>query len=306
MNTRRPALSILALMATVILAACGTGAAPSPSPTPSPTPDPELSAAELKYALLDRFGTLSWCDPDYYPVAHEDEQQLALQRLPEIQADAETYAAILDHLGFSAETDLSASEVLAVYREWKLLNAVTLTPVENGFAFDLTFETDPGLGQGRHVAGTIDRRGAITVAVEEDSFLVSCPICLARSTLIDTPNGPVPIDRLRAGDLVWTLDAGGRRVAMALLAVGSTPVPASHQVVHLVLDDGRELWASPGHPLPDGRTLGDLRASDEVDGARVMVAELVDYGGGATFDILPAGATGAYWANGVLLATTLR
>lgn len=302
MNTRRPALSILVLIAAVLLAACAPGAAPSPSPTPGP----ELSSAELKYALLDRFGTLSWCDPDYYPVAHEDEQQLALQRLPEIQADAETYAAILDHLGLGADASPSPADVLAVYRQWKLLNAVTLTPVENGFAFDLTFETNPGLGQGRHVAGTLDRRGAITVAVEEDSFLVSCPICLARGTLIDTPNGPVPIDRLRAGDLVWTLDASGHRVAAPLLAVGSTPVPATHQVVHLVLDDGRELWASPGHPLPDGRTLGDLRASDEVDGARVMVAELVEYAGGATFDILPAGATGAYWANGVLLASTLR
>jgi hypothetical protein len=52
--------------------------------------------------------------------------------------------------------------------------------------------------------------------------------------------------------------------------------------------------------------LGHLRASDEVDGGRVVIAELVEYSGGETFDILPDGATGAYWANGILLASTLR
>jgi hypothetical protein len=296
------ALSVLVLAGALLVAGCGTGATPSPSPSPGP----ELSQAELKYALLDRFGTLSWCDPDYYPIAHEDEQQLAQQRLPEIQGDAATYDAILDRLGLTADADLTAAEVLAIYREWKLLRALTVTPTDDGFSYDLVFETDPGLGQGRHVAGTIDGRGAITVTTDEDAFLVSCPICLARGTLIDTPNGPVPVDQLRVGDPVWTLDAGGRRLAVPLLAVGSTPVPASHAVVHLVLDDGRELWASMGHPLADGRTLGHLRASDEVDGGRVVIAELVEYSGGETFDILPDGATGAYWANGILLASTLR
>ena len=302
MYARHMALSSLVLIASTLLAACASGAAPSPSPTPRP----DWSAAELKYALLDRFGVLSWCDPDYYPIAHEDEQQLAQRRLPEIQLDPETYAAILHRLGLSADADLTAPDVLSVYREWKLLNAVALTLAKTGFAFDLIFETDPGLGQGRREAGMIDWRGAITVAVEEHAFLVSCPICLARGTLIDTPNGAIRVDQLRAGDRVWTLDASRRRVAVPLLAVDSTPVPASHLVVHLLLDDGRELWVSPGHSLTDGRTLGDLRASDEVDGARVEFAELVHYAGEQTFDLLPAGATGHYWANGVLLASTLR
>jgi hypothetical protein len=32
---------------------------------------------------------------------------------------------------------------------------------------------------------------------------------------------------------------------------------------------------------------------------------LVPYAGGRTWDLLPAGATGSYWANGILLASTL-
>jgi hypothetical protein len=76
--------------------------------------------------------------------------------------------------------------------------------------------------------------------------------------------------------------------------------------VRLVLGDGRVVLVSPGHPTADGRRVGALRAGDPIDGAHVAAAERVAYGGGATYDVLPAGATGAYWANGVLLGSTLR
>lgn len=295
----------------LVLAACTTGGvptpSPSPSPTPSPTPSPAVSQASLKYALLARFGPISWCDPDYYPIAHEDEQVLAEQRLPEIQADTATFEAIRQHLGLMADKAFTDADKLAIYREWKLLNAVHFEPAGDGrFAFDLITIANEGLGEGVHTTGTIDANGTIEITLQEDSFLTSCPICLSRGTLIDTPNGLVAVEQLRVGDLVWTVDAAGRRVAMPLLRVGSTPVPVSHRVVHVVLDDGRELWVSPGHPLADGRTAGELRPSDLVDGARVVTAELVGYAGGATFDILPEGATGHYWANGILLGSTLR
>lgn len=232
---------------------------------------------------------------------------LARQRLAEIRQDAETYAAIREHLGIGADADLTDAELLAVYREWKLLNAVALTPTgDSRFAFDLITETDVGLGRGVHSAGTIDEQGNIEIAVQEDGFLTSCPICLSRGTLIDTPNGPLAVEQLKVGDLVWTQDAAGGRVAMPLLRVGSTAVPGSHRMVHFVLDDGRELWVSPGHPLADGRPAGQLRTSDLLDGALVVSAELVKYAGGATFDILPDSATGHYWANGILLGSTLR
>jgi len=63
---------------------------------------------------------------------------------------------------------------------------------------------------------------------------------------------------------------------------------------------------SAGHPTADGRKVGELKAGDRYDGAVVTSAALVAYTGGATFDVLPAGATGTYWANGVLLGSTLR
>jgi hypothetical protein len=226
----------------------------------------------------------------------------------EISADQATYSAITGHLGIIGDDPaaLDPDERLAVYRDWKLLNAVHLEPLDGGFAFDLISETNPGLGKGIRSAGTIDGHGVIEVAIQEDSFLTACPICLARGTRIATPNGNVPVETLRVGDLVWTLDDTGRRVAQPLLRVGSTPVPPTHEVVHLLLDDGREAWVSAGHPTADGRSVGGLAVGDELDGAQLVGIERVTYAGGATFDILPVGASGTYWANGILLGSTLR
>ena len=65
-------------------------------------------------------------------------------------------------------------------------------------------------------------------------------------------------------------------------------MPATHDVVRLVFDDGRSVLVSPGHPTADGRRVGDLRAGDALDGARIASAERVRYAGGFTFAVLPA------------------
>jgi hypothetical protein len=76
-------------------------------------------------------------------------------------------------------------------------------------------------------------------------------------------------------------------------------------MVHLVLADGRDLLASPGHRTADGRPLGSLAAGDVLDGAKIIRWELVPYSHDRTYDLLPAGPTGSYWANGILLSSTL-
>lgn len=62
---------------------------------------------------------------------------------------------------------------------------------------------------------------------------------------------------------------------------------------------------SPGHPLPDARRIGDLRAGNLIDGSRVASADLVPYDGGATFDLLRSGPTEIDWADGIQLAGTI-
>lgn len=126
-----------------------------------------------------------------------------------------------------------------------------------------------------------------------------------RGTLIDTPAGEIPVEKLERGMIVWSLDDAVERIAVPVVETGFTPLSSTIKVVRVTLSDGRSVIASPGHPAADGRALGEYKAGDDLDGAVVVTIETVDYDGGATFDILPGGTTGLYWANGVLLKSTL-
>lgn len=132
-----------------------------------------------------------------------------------------------------------------------------------------------------------------------------CPICLAEGTLIDTPSGKMAVQNLKTGDKVWTTDSSGNRITVSILAVAKTPVSSTHEVIHLILSDGRELFVSPGHPVGDGRLVGELKNGDELDGSRISYFEKIPYGKGFTYDILPAGETGLYFANGILIGSAL-
>jgi len=104
---------------------------------------------------------------------------------------------------------------------------------------------------------------------------------------------------------VWSIGAGGERVAEPVVEVGSMVVPTGHLMVHVRLADGRQLLVSPGHRAGDGRPLGSLSVGDSLDGSTITMWELVPYSGSSTYDLLPAGPTGRYWANGILLSSTL-
>ena len=286
----------------------GASTIPGPSAIPGSSDGVSLSAAALKYRLIDALGRPWFCDPDEYPVARADEKDIAIKRFAEVQADAPTFDAVVGRLALSAGAGgWTAEQKVAIYHEWKTLNAIVLAPIgDPGSRFDYIQVPVGGAAQGTRTAGTISADGVVTVERQARSGEPPCPICLARGTRIDTPDGPRAVEELSVGDLVWTLNVDSGRVAAPLLAIGSVRAPADHRVVHLVLADGRELWASPGHPLADGRKLGDLRPGDTVDGSEVVSSERVAYAGGSTFDVLPAGVSGAYWADGVALRSTLR
>lgn len=149
------------------------------------------------------------------------------------------------------------------------------------------------------------QRVTFTISWEEPPF-GWCPRCLAGDTLIDTPLGLVPVKDLQVDMSVWTADQTGQRVPSVITKTSKVSVPPTHQMVHLVLDDGRDLRVSPSHPTTDGRTVGDLMTGDLYDGSSVIGTERVSYGESATYDILPSGDTGFYWADGILLDSTLR
>ena len=131
------------IAATAGTASTGPGATIKPGTTPgpilAPTPVasvPALDRPELRYRLIDQLGRPLVCDPDFYPIARSDEALLARQHLAAIRADAPTYAAIVAHLGIDQSTVPTPSQVLAIYRDWKMLRALLLTDVDGRFGFD--------------------------------------------------------------------------------------------------------------------------------------------------------------------------
>jgi Hint domain-containing protein len=299
----RAVVRSLFLLAVLVVAAC---AAPAGSTAPSATPGAPLTNAELRYRLIDTFGPLWFCDPDFYPIAVQDEAKRSVERFGEIQADSEAFAAIQAHLGIPAGADFTADQKLAIYRAWKQLNAILLEPGNNGTnRFDYRNTPAPGATESRRTTGTIDQAGTIAIEQQAPAGEPPCPICLARGTRIATPQGEVAVEDVRVGMRVWSIDEAGTRVEATVVLIGQTQVPASHEVVRLALDDGRVLRASPGHPLVDGRLLTMVRPGDDVDGATVLSAALEPYSGGSTFDLLTDSPTGGYIADGIPLGSTL-
>jgi hypothetical protein len=283
------------------LAALIAGCAAFPGASGSPTPSGSaLSQVELKYRLLAQVGPIDYCDPDSYPVGRPVTAAYVQQRLSSIQAsDGQTYQEILTH--YSLSGTLTASQQLMVYTDYKRLAALRLTDSGTRYAFDYY------VGQGANkesvrTTGSIDQYGSISVDSRVPGMF-PCPICLTANTLIDTPSGAVAVSQLKAGTIVWTAGIDGVRLPEPVLRVASTPGGPGF-LVHLTLADGRELWVSAKHPLSDGRRVGELVRGDTVDGSRVVLAELLP-SSAATYDLLPAGPTASYWANGILLASTL-
>jgi hypothetical protein len=290
---------------------------PPPMEEIKPTPNLEgfpslriekLLAPELRYRILQEFGALFFCDPDRYPRGR-DEMPEAVKAFPEIQKDIDTFRAITKNYGLEKITELSDIQKLIVYTEYKKLSAIRLEALGEKYKFSIRARNDSSGPNSRNngfaIDGLVDQKKQITVLKKEPTFL-TCPMCLAGSTQIDTPAGPVAVKDLKKGMLVWTLDGQAERVAQPVLKTSSVSVPLDHLLIHLVLKDGRELWASPQHPTVDGRTVTQLEQNAVYDGATVAYAELVPNEDTKTYDLLPAGDTGFYWANGILLASTLR
>jgi hypothetical protein len=289
---RRLILVIVVVAATFGAVSCGEP--PSSSTTFTPT--------ELRYRVLDDFADYFWCDPDFFPIGSpERELQNALDQFEGIRADKELFDAIITRIGLDHKLNYSTEEQLLVYRQNKLLTRAIMEflPSSDGFSFVIRV----GEGQGERIEGNIATDGRIQVTRREPSFNI-CPICLSKGTFIDTPNGPVSVEKLEIGITVWTIDAYGQKTAAPIVTTTQTPVETSFELLRIVLSDGRALIVSPGHPTADERLLGEYKIGDELDKSHILSIEMVQYVG-RTYDILPAGDTGFYWANGILLASTL-
>jgi hypothetical protein len=128
--------------------------------------------------------------------------------------------------------------------------------------------------------------------------------CASPETRIATPGGERRIADLVPGDLVYSQDRSALR-AVPVVRVRQTLV-YEHHIVQVTMVDGAVIEMSEGHPTADGRTFGQLRAGDLLDGAPILSTGIIPYRFSHTYDILPDSETRTYVASGRLVGSTLR
>jgi hypothetical protein len=138
---------------------------------------------------------------------------------------------------------------------------------------------------------------------EADGTCVECK-CASPDTPIATPTGERAIADLIPGDLVYSID-GDQIRAVPILRTNRTPV-VNHHVLRVTFDNGRSVEMTAGHPLADGYPLSVLRPGSELLGGTVVGVTSIRYTHAATYDVLPDSSSGAYFASGVLIGSTLR
>jgi hypothetical protein len=293
---------------TVILSSwllgCGSGSGSGSVATPTPS-GAALSTAALKYRIIDAAGDPSLdCGPPLISSAYEAKQRAdAKAAVTRLGSDPPTLSVVEQRLHITSGPPFPDSQTMDIYLELLKLQKIQLVPVGTGFHFSYRVLAQSAT---HDVQGSVTRAGSVTVDKVGPSQFFSCPICLARGTLIATPVGPVPVEAVHVGMAVYTADAEVQRVAVTVVRIGSTRVSPTHRMLTIRLSDGRSVTASPNHPTAGDRPLASLHAGDMLDGAVITSITSEPYQGDRTYDLLPAGSTGTYWADGVLLGSTLR
>ncbi|MBX3063283.1 MAG: hypothetical protein KF726_09930 [Anaerolineae bacterium] len=285
-------------------------------------PDERLSITELKYKVIDYFGGISgngwykngigFCDPYIYPVGMAGRvENDALKYFGSIQQDSDTFQTIIRRLGLGNTPTFDKETKLEIYQQCRYLQRVPLNLQGDIHSFSNLMIRQAG--KDYVAAGTVDWDGDVSVTDSKPAdFSYQCPTCLTRSTQIDTPTGPKSVEFIQIGDEVWSAYSNGEKFVAKVIHIFRTPVE-DHRVVRIGVNNGVFLEVSGGHPLPNGQTVQSLTlntslisSSPSPFGASVTSLETVAYDGNLTYDILPEGETGFYFANGILLASTLK
>jgi hypothetical protein len=269
--------------------------------TPPPPPARRYSKARLQLKLLKKYG-LNWCDDNMYPVGRtvSDEEiagQLALYQ----QKDPQLYREVQRDFKVHPDSTPTLKENQMVFSRFRRARAIRLTLKDDRYHFEFF----AGLPRAQKIIGSIGKTGDVEIDKKIPGG-PNCPKCLAENTVISTPSGLVKVTDLFPGMSVWTMDQNGNRQSKALLRVQKVPVPESHQMLQLKLEDGRKVLVSPLHPDRFGCPLKDLHKGDLLDGSRIKGYSFRQYESGYTYDLLPAGGTGLYWANGILIGSTMN
>jgi hypothetical protein len=118
-------------------------------------------------------------------------------------------------------------------------------------------------------------------------------MCLPSSTEIDTPEGRMPIESLRAGDSV---DGG-------VVLFKNEYAPQSTVFVKIVLSDGRSVESCDNHII-DGKPAITHSVGDSIAGGSIINKEIT-IRTERTYDILTSANDGGYFSSGIPVATMI-
>jgi hypothetical protein len=127
--------------------------------------------------------------------------------------------------------------------------------------------------------------------------------CASPDTPVATPEGNRPLGELGVGDLVYSVDR--ERIRTVPVVRVSRVAVTDHRVLRIMFESGSVIEMSAGHPTADGRRLGDLAPGSKLVGGVVESVTSIPYRHRFTYDILPGTETGVYFADGVLVGSTL-
>ena len=142
--------------------------------------------------------------------------------------------------------------------------------------------------------------------------------CMPNTIRILTSQGEKQIDNIQIGDSVYTFNNNDGKILAPIIQVNKIPVHCGYTMIKITLENGKSIQASLNHPIPIERNyasssgnqyevllFSDIKKGDHIGNSIVVSIEFVNYNGGFTYDILPAGESGYYWADGVLVGSTL-
>lgn len=132
-----------------------TTTAPAPPPATGGTP---ASVWKLRYMLLGHYPDFAFCDPDYYPVARDDEQSAADAWWARVNHSSPEVQTIIAQHGY--REPLTGSQRLVAYRDHKKLSVITMTAVSGGYEYQLSTGT-PGGRPDHTVTGMVTLDGTV-------------------------------------------------------------------------------------------------------------------------------------------------
>jgi len=140
----------------------------------------KMTHPELRYRLIDRFGSPWYCDPDSYPVARGPrEEASAIRNFPAIQQDVPAFRLIAKHLNLPQQGGFTTQEKLFVYREFKKVQrAIQLDPDDANFKFALSVPQKHAgsyRAKGFRITGRLDSHGEF-IETQRTPTILACPL----------------------------------------------------------------------------------------------------------------------------------